>query len=65
MIDIIYERYSDGLQKVLETVNHSEATEWLDERGRLARAIGFDIKRSGRLLYVLDKEEVLALYYYR
>lgn len=42
-----------------------DAYEWLQDRGRLARAIGFETKQTDRMLYVLDKGEVLALYYYR
>jgi hypothetical protein len=42
-----------------------DASEWIQDRARLARAIGFETKQTDRMLYVLDKGEVLALYYYR
>jgi hypothetical protein len=42
-----------------------DVSEWMQDRARLARAIGFETKQTDRMLYVLDKGEVLALYYYR
>jgi hypothetical protein len=42
-----------------------DANEWIEDRARLARAIGLQTKQTERMLYVLDRGEVLALYYYR
>jgi hypothetical protein len=42
-----------------------DANEWIEDRARLARAIGLQTKQTDRMLYVLDRGEVLALYYYR
>jgi len=42
-----------------------DVSEWIEDRARLARAIGLQTKQTDRMLYVLDKGEVLALYYYR
>lgn len=39
--------------------------EWIEDRARLARAIGLSTKQTDRLLYILDGDEVLALYYSR
>ena len=42
-----------------------DVSEWIEDRARLARAIGLQTKQTDRMLYVLDRGEVLALYYYR
>lgn len=51
--------------KVVATIPHYELKDWLEDRERLCRAMGYETKLAPRMLHVVDKDVVHSVYFTR
>ena len=63
MIDVYITTGFDD--KVVTTIPYNQIEEWLEDRERLCRAMGYETKRTNRLLHVLDKGRLDTVYFVR
>lgn len=63
MIDVYITTGFDD--KVVDTIPHYELERWLEDRERLCNVMGYQTKRTHRLLHVLDNEELRCVYFTR
>ena len=63
MIDVYITTGFDD--KVVETNPHYELEDWLIHRESLCKVMGYETKRTNRLLHVLDKDMLHCVYFTR
>lgn len=63
MIDIYITTGFDD--KVVTTIPYNQIEDWLEDRERLCQAMGYETKRTNRLLHVLDKGKLDTVYFVR
>ena len=63
MIDVYITTGFDD--KVVTTIPNYELKEWLEDRERLCKAMGFETKLAPRMLHVVDNDKVHSVYFTR
>lgn len=63
MIDVYITTGFDD--KVVATIPKYELKEWLEDRERLCKAMGFETKLAPRMLHVVDNDVVHSVYFTR
>lgn len=63
MIDVYITTGFDD--KVVATIPNYELKEWLEDRERLCKAMGFETKLAPRMLHVVDNNVVHSVYFTR
>lgn len=63
MIDVYITTGFDD--KVVATIPNYELKEWLEDRERLCKAMGFETKLAPRMLHVVDNDVVHSVYFTR